>query len=402
MHQHGPRPREALHVALALPAIVAAEFLGTTLWFSTNAVSPDISRALDRGGDLLDLSSPVQIGFVAGTLLLAFTGLGDRVRASQIFLWSALLGAAANALVCLTPPILWQLMLWRAVTGFALAGIYPIGMKLAIGWKPSAAKSTLGWLVGMLTLGTAFPHLVRYANVGLDWRDVVLTSSMLAAIAGMVVAFVGDGPVRPVNGGREKHVVAVMRDFQSRPLRHAALAYLGHMWELYAFWAMVPLLLVHASGAQQPSSELARDAFGIIAAGSAGCILGGYVSKKFGSERVACWSMAISALACLCFPLLADRAALFALLLVWGVFVIADSPQLSTLASEAAAPKRIASTLALLNGTGFLLTALSIHLSIWAWPTMGAKVAWLLCPGPFLGAMMMRAQRRACTHSVTS
>jgi hypothetical protein len=173
-------------------------------------------------------------------------------------------------------------------------------------------------------------------------------------------------------------------------LRLAAIAYLGHMWELYAFWALVPALLSHAIGDNEGSSR-ALCAFSVIAVGSIGCIFGGYLSARVGSQGVACLSMTISAAMCLAFPLVTNAAVLLVLLHVWGFFVIADSPQLSTLASEAASSDRIGSTLALLNGVGFLLTAISIHLVMALWSTVGVLTTWVLFPGPCAGALVLLA-----------
>ena len=50
-----------------LPTIVFAQFAGTSLWFASNAVMPELSLAFELAeGSVSDLTSAVQFGFIGG------------------------------------------------------------------------------------------------------------------------------------------------------------------------------------------------------------------------------------------------------------------------------------------------------------------------------------------------
>ena len=374
----------ACRIATLQSAIVVAEFLGTCLWFSAAAVSSEIGQSVGYGsGGPLDLSSAVQVGFVVGTLLIGLTGFADRFRASRIFAASAVFGAVANALIAVCPPNLSLIQMCRFATGLALAGVYPVGMKLVVSWDRDAAGRVLGWLVAMLTLGTAFPHMIRYLNAGYDWHVTIIAASILACAAALIVLAIGDGPGAQ-NGRRTRvHLRDALRAFQGPKLASAALGYLGHMWELYAFWSLVPLLV--AATREAPALSVSLMSFLIIATGALGSVIGGFLSRRAGSRAIALIGLAGSAAACAVVPIVQSSSIFLIMLFVWGFFVIPDSPQLSSLAVAACRSDEVASTLAILNGAGFLLTIASIKLSLACWPQMGVAVAWLLLPGPIAG-----------------
>ncbi|QOR38378.1 MFS transporter [Billgrantia diversa] len=376
-----------------LALIVLAQLCGTSLWFSVNGVGLSLSRDLGLSEvDLGRLTLAVQAGFIAGTLAIAVTGLADRFHASRIFAVSCLLGAVVNAGFVLVADQPTLALMLRFATGLCLAGIYPLGMKLVIGWTPRHTGAALAWLVGMLTLGTALPHLLRGSTLGMPWEWPLLGASLLALLGGAMVHALGDGPHLPPPAGRVRLTEGLAALAAGR-FRAVAGGYFGHCWELYAFWMLTPFLVHREIQRLMASSDLvAWLSFGIIALGLAGCVGGGRLSRHLGSLWVARWALMASGTICLTYPLLgwAPPGLLLALLFLWGLTVIADSPQFSALAAATAPRERIGSTLAVMNAVGFALTIPAISLTTSLWSLQGTWVLWWLLPGPILGLWALR------------
>ncbi len=379
-----------------LPVIVLSQFAGTSLWFAVNAVMPDLQQAWGLPATAVGLlTSAVQLGFVAGTLVFALLMLADRFSPPRVFLLCSLLGAALNAATVLANGDLTVLLGLRFGVGFLLAGIYPVGMKIAASWYRERLGAVMGVLIGALVAGTALPHGLRalagdagLAGSGAPWQAVVLGVSLLAALGGLATAWLVPASPHAVRGARiTPRALGLI--WSDRRLRASVLGYFGHMWELYAFFVLVPLI----AATRLAGTSVSAAAFWVIAAGSVGCVGGGLLVRRFGSARVAQVQLALSGACCLAAPLMlvAPLPLFMAWMLLWGTTVSGDSPQFSTLTAQNAPPAVAGSVLTFANCIGFAISVLSIELFVraaQAWP-LAVVLPWLAL-GPVLGLWAFR------------
>ena len=382
-----------------LAVVSLAQFLGMTLWFSATAVTPLLITEFDIApAHAAWLTMAVQAGFVAGTLFSALSNTADLLNARVLMFVGSLAGAAANAAVLIAPGATTVIGL-RFLTGASLALVYPPAMKIAAGWFRDGRGFALGLLIGALTLGKAFPHLLT-ALFGSEWRGPMLLASGLAIIGGtLVVLIVRDGPFVAPTAPFDPH--AIRKVLASRGARLATLGYLGHMWELYAMWTWVAVFATAsfaASGLAGASGAGSIAAFVAIGSGAVGCGLAGYVADRVGRARVAIWAMWLSAACAAATPALFGAPPLwfFLLVVVWGFAVVADSAQFSALVSEYSPRDHVGTALTIQTCLGFLLTIVTIELL----PRVAALTGWrwaalLLVPGPLAGIAAMRRLPRA-------
>jgi DHA1 family inner membrane transport protein len=382
-----------------LPVIVLSQFAGTSLWFAVNAVMPDLQQHWGLPAAALGtLTSAVQLGFVAGTLVFALLMLADRFPPALVFLACSLLGAAFNAAILLADGRLGLLLALRFAVGFLLAGIYPVGMKIAASWYRERLGAVMGILIGALVLGTALPHGLR-ALAGeagstalsfgglLPWQAVVISVSLLAALGGLATAVLVPRHPDAVRGARiTPRALGLI--WSDRQLRASIFGYFGHMWELYALIVLVPVVLA----TRLAGAAVSAASFWVIAAGFVGCVAGGLAARRLGSARVAHLQLATSGACCLAAPLMlvAPLPLFIAWMLLWGATVSGDSPQFSTLTAQNAPPAVVGSVLTFSNCLGFAISVVSIELFVraaQAWPL--AQVLPWLALGPVIGLWML-------------
>jgi MFS family permease len=384
-----------------LAVLAIAELLAMAPWFSASAVAPTLARVWQLSAVTTAwLTISVQLGFVAGALVSAMLTLADRLSARRLVAGSAALAAIATLGVAAARGITAGIAC-RVLTGAALAGVYPPGMKIAAGWFREGRGLAIGILVGALTLGSASPHLVRWVVAPAAWRVVLVVAAASAIAGGLLVLLVpSDGPFAAPSPPFS--LAAAPRILRDRAVALANLGYLGHMWELYAMWTWMAAFVAASEHARRGVAAdvggvAALVTFGVVGSGAIGCWLGGKYADRWGRTIVTSVAMAISGGCCLLagFVFGAPLVALLPLLLAWGVSIVADSAQFSAAVSELAPIEYVGTALTLQTSMGFLLTCATIYLL----PRVAGSIGWrwsmsVLALGPALGIVAMLALRR--------
>jgi MFS family permease len=377
-----------------LPIIVVSQFAGGSLWFAGNAIIGDLPPEWHIDSQAVgSITSAVQLGFILGTFVFAVVALADRFSPRIIFCVCSLFGALTNLFILVVVDSLPSLLVVRFLTGFFLAGIYPIGMKIAAGWYREGLGKALGLLVGALVLGTASPHLIRGLDIPAAMQFVVLSTSIAAAVGGLLLlSFVSDGPYLSTTS--RLNLRAIQMVFRVREVRASAFSYFGHMWELYTFWAFTPFLLsTYSFMHPEVHFSISLWSFFIIGAGSIGCAVGGMVSRKVGSARVAFVQLCLSGVCCLLLPVFLGLKfwPFAAAMIFWGIVVVGDSPQFSALTALYAPKELVGSALTISNCIGFGITILSIQMTGWLASVIPPQYITIsLVAGPALGLMYLR------------
>jgi len=399
--EHQTPMQETRSRSKALLLVSAATLFSLSVWFSTNAISGalEVEKSIDESSIAL-LTIAVQLGFVLGTLIIAFTNLSDLVNARTLFAVSAVLAAATNLLVIpleSTP----LLIAARFATGAFLGGVYPPAMKVISGWYTTGRGFALGTMVGALTIGSGSPHLLR-SVFSENWQAVIIGSSVLAIIGGLILKFlVTDGP-HDVRGAKfnPRYLLGALAE---RGPRLTLTGYLGHQWELYAMWAWIGSFMIYVVG-ERPligdSLELASAlTFMVFAFGAVASSYAGLWSEKIGRTATASIAMVISGgIASFIGFLSPDSTVaivfIVVLVMIWGAAIVADSAQFSTAMTELSDPAYRGTMLTFQTGIGFALTAVTI----WLLPIIRDSSRWgwafaMLALGPVVGTIAMMRLR---------
>lgn len=378
----------------SITVLVLAQVSALSLWFISAAILPDMLRQTPvSAAAQAALSSAVSAGFVTGALISALAGLSDRFDPRHVFCACAAVAAASGfALLLFEPGSAWSVAM-RFVTGMMLAGVYPVGMKIAVGWGKDDRGMLVGLLVGALTLGSASPHLVAWFG-GAEWRGTIMVVSTLTLVSAGLILFAGLGPYHARAPGFRMSAITIA--WTNRRVRYAYLGYFGHMWELYAMWAWIGVATLASyrltMGEAEAVSFSKLTAFLAIGLGGATCFLGGILADRIGKAEVTIIAMTISGTSAIAAALTFGGPAwiTFVVVLIWGISIVPDSPQFSALVADGSPPEIAGSLMTFQTAIGFGLTIFTVQ----ATPYFVEQTSWstammVMALGPAFGIWFM-------------
>ncbi len=379
---------------ISIALLVLSTVFALSVWFSSAAILPIISHEFDLSPGWGALAgSSVAIGFVFGTLTSAIFGLSDRLAPRRFFMLCCFIAALSNLAMVWVHPDSWATFVLRGVAGAMMAGVYPVGMKIASSWAQNDRGLLIGLLVGAATLGSASPHLIGFFTLE-DWRSTIIASSLLCLIAGIMINAVRLGPGY-ADAVRFKARYA-LRAFTDRSLRLANIGYLGHMWELYAMWSWVGLFLAASFSVAPGGDDAAGFAklvtFLAVGAGAAGCLAAGRLADIFGRTIVTSAAMTISGILSVLvgFFFGANPYLVSVICVIWGIAAVADSAQFSASIVELSDRELVGTMLTMQTSAGFLLTIVTIQLTPYVVELVGWRYGFAyLALGPLVGTIGM-------------
>jgi MFS family permease len=379
--------------------IVLAQFCGTSVWFAGNSVLPQLQAQFGLPSTSLGfLTSSTQLGFILGTLVFAVFGISDKYSPSKVFFISSVFASALNSCMLFNTSSFELILLTRFFVGIALAGIYPVGMKIAADWNQHGLGHWLGALVGALVLGTAFPYSLKLIPQLPNIENIILAVSIICFAGGLIVyVFVPDGPFRKPSTAFS--FFGITKAFSSTEFRAPSLGYFGHMWELYAMWAFIPAVFSYYAEVNSITINPSAFAFVTIGAGAIGCYAGGLLSMRVGSPSLATFALLSSGICCLLSPFIFHLpfGIFLTFMIFWGTTMAADSPQFSALVAKHAPADVRGSAITMVVCIGFAITIISIQLLSFLKTVMPFEYLFLvLLPGPILGCLAMR---KTLSHS---
>jgi len=375
--------------------IVFCQFCCTSLWFAGNSIVADLIQVFSLPQDFLStLTSTVQLGFIIGTFLFAFLNISDRFEANYVFFVCAALGSMFNVLLLFGFNTVNTLLVLRFLIGVSLAGIYPVGMKIAASQFSEGLGKYLGFLVGALVLGTAFPHMLKGFALGLSWKFVLIFTSLISLLGACLILCVPKAKAASLQTIDMRLLFSV---FRKKAFRNAAFGYFGHMWELYTFWAFVPSMLMSYQEIHHDTfANVSILSFTIIGIGAFSCVLAGYLSIVFGLRKVAFCALLMSACCCLLYPLFFLYASPFVFVLFlffWSAVVIADSPLFSSLVAKSSSAETRGTALTIVSCIGFFITIISIYSVAYLYDYIHLWSFMFLAVGPLLGLYFLTQKK---------